>query len=339
MVFTDCAVLEGEHLILSNMPEFCSLSELESAFRLALKRGDRCGFNRFCRSAVSSNIAENFRLYRLIGFYPYRFALAEKCIINGGIKTLVFISERIAELHALMVPTSNNLRDIAGEAVHGIESNHKNDMLYITAEAFSTLNHMPCFSESLLNEVKQTAYCDLGKVLEKTCKAFAKKPAYADVKFERISTAHREHCIVELPLEALVYTLVSVFALLNAISYDGVITASAYSFAYAGEITLSICSPHTANLPSESSNLAELVAGFPSLCRIAQCATLISYISSLIIYTAVDKENERITVNIGVGFDLQSEPDFKFSDPYSQIEKIANDALDTIERITKIAQI
>ncbi len=339
MIFTDCAVLEGEHMILSNMPQFCVLSELESTFLLALKRGDRRGFNDFCRATVSSNLAENFRVYRLTGFYPYRFALAEKCIINSSIKTVVFISERIAELHTLMLPTSNNLLDIAGKAIHGLSNNHKKDTLHITAEAFSSLNHISQFYESILSAVNQTICCDLDKVLSGTCKAFVESPSHSNVKFEKMRAPQCDGCIIELPLEALVYTLVLIFALLDAISYDGVITTDVYSFAYAGEITVSVRSPHTAHLPSESSNLAELVVGFPSLCVIAQCATLISYMSDLIIYTTVAKDTGHITINLGVGFDRQSEPDFKFSDPYSQIKKITTDALDTLGRITKIAQI
>jgi len=40
-----------------------------------------------------------------------------------------------------------------------------------------------------------------------------------------------------------------------------------------------------------------------------------------------------VTVTIGVGFDYQSEPEFKFRDPYSEIDTMVENALNIIDII------
>ncbi|MBQ5832414.1 MAG: hypothetical protein IIW43_02945 [Selenomonadales bacterium] len=60
---------------------------------------------------------------------------------------------------------------------------------------------------------------------------------------------------------------------------------------------------------------------------------MVSLFSDLIISVDVDRELDTVRVTLGVGFDYQSEPDFKFSDPYSDVDRIVKDVLDVFDLI------
>ena len=112
IMFSSDAKIVSDHMILSNMPEYTSYSELESAFLSALTSDDRNIFHTFC-----SSYKIHTRLFPLINFYPYHFAFAEKLRVGREIKNIVFVAKDTWQLHPLMLPSSESLREITNSLI------------------------------------------------------------------------------------------------------------------------------------------------------------------------------------------------------------------------------
>jgi len=329
MIFSSDAKLISEHLILSKKPEFKTSLELENAFLSSLTRDDSIIFKNFCASNSC-----NFRIYHLVNFHPYHFAFAEKFCIDNEIKNLVLVYEDISTLRNLMSPASETLRDITKSLISDLSQQNDNpdNPIYFTPESILALSHIPSFTSLLRSSENKSIYCDLCKLTDRVCSSFAKKQFYADIKYE-YTQKNNEDVIIDLPFTPLIYVLSSVLAIMYVLSNDRVIHINAHKFAYAGEISLSANTSLTDKFPSFSSNLIDIANAFPSVSLIAQSATLVSLYSKLILSLEVDRDLNTVTVTIGVGSDYQSEPQFKFRDPYSEIDTMVENALNIIDII------
>ncbi len=329
IMFSPDAKVESEHMILSNMPEHTSYSELENAFLSALTSEERTIFHAFCSSDKIHT-----RIFPLINFYPYHFAFAEKLRIGREIKNIVFVAKDTHHLHPLMLPSSESLREITNTLICDFNNSNGNDdeTTYFTPESILAITHLRSYDSFVNAESKKTSYCDIQKLIDRVCESFSAKEFYSDIKFV-LSGRGEDLNIIEIPRAPLVYVLCSVFALLHALSGDRVIKISTYKFAYASEITIETNTYITDKLPEVCTTLSDLAYDFPAISAIAQSATVVSILSEIVLSAEVDKEQDTLRVTIGAGFDYQSEPDFKFSDPYSDIDGIVNDALDIFDTI------
>lgn len=329
MIFSSDAVMTSEHLVLASMPDFCSSHDLEAAFLASLALGDAAAFAEFCASDVA-----DFRIFHLINLYPYHFAFAEKCRIGGEIQNIVFLAEDASPLHSLMSPASESLRDMANDLINELSNGdaNSNKLKYITPESLLALSHIPNFTAILRADAGEPIYCDLHKLIDCVCTSFSGVEFYSDINFIRTENRGTD-LIVELSRTPFVYVLSSVFAVLHAVSGDRSIRIDAHKFSYAGEITLTASTAQTDKLPFTCTALSDIASVFPSVSAIARSAEVLSLFSDLILSIDVDRELDTVRVTLGVGFDYQSEPDFKFSDPYSDLERIVKDVLDVFELI------
>ncbi len=330
LIFSTEAKLKSERLVFLNMPQFNSLSELESAFFSSITKNELKCFIEYCSRSLSDIKPDmDFKIYRLINFFPYRFAFCEKCFIDNTTLNILFLSENIVDFHSLMLPTHYNFRDTTSRLVYEllcIKKHRFNDSF--TPEAFIVFNHLPDYAASLSDAKRASVYCDLDKLVRGICQSFTENNCYSDIKFEYKQVIRKRPCIVELPPIPFVYILISVFLILYGLSDDRTIFLEVCNFAYAGELTVSVTTSLLEKIPSECGSLSDVVKNFPSFHTLASFATLISYISDLIISPVSDSVSKQLKIIIGVGFDYQSEPDFKYSDPYSNVEKLTKQALD-----------
>lgn len=313
--------------MLSAMPRFANNEELERGFFASLARDEKYSFQKFCSSDDDSA-----RIYRLIKFPPYCFAFLQKFRVGGNYVNIAFFAENISALYNLMSPSSGALCDIADALIRELAPPEaaQAEISRITPEILLSLTHISGFTSAVVPYTTRPVYCDMQKLVERVCDAFIERDIYSDVKFEFIS---RDPAIVELPRVALVYVLCSVFALLHVLSEDGCIRVCARKFAYAGEITAEATTSLCDKLPGVCADLSDLVCSFPSIAAVAQGATVIAHLSNLLLSVEIDREIGAVKITLGAGFDYQSEPDFKFSDPYSDIGDIVIKALDTLDTI------
>ena len=328
MIFSSDARLASEHLILSAMPRLESAKDLEDAFMSSLTRDDAEVFADFC-----SRKDYSFRFFRLLNFYPFHFAFMEKCRIGSEIKNIVFLAEDIAQLHSLMSPASETLRNITSGLVCEFSNQNDSDKpICFTPESLLALSHIPSFTAMLRADERKNVYCDLHKLIECACRSFSKMEFYSDIKFDRMENRDGA-LIIELPITPFIYVLSSVFAVMYAISSDRSIKIETRKFSYAGEITLTANTTLSEKLPGTCTSICDIANAFPSIAAIAQSATIVSLFSGLMLDLNVDRGLETVTVTLGAGFDFQSEPDFKFSDPYSLVDRIVTDAIGIFDTI------
>lgn len=336
LVFSTDAKLLSERMVIMNLPRFTCIGEVESSFFASMKRGDCAGFTEFCRKSIESSLDNtDFRIYQLINLYPFRFAFCEKNLIDGKTYTVVFLSKKLSDLHVLMSPSSQFYRDITCRTIYEIMriDGQMGFNYAITPEALSVFTHHYDFAENLLSEMNKPVYCDLEKLVQTACRRFSEKTKFTFPVFNSENDPSDELNIIEAPSFSLIFVLVSALTILHSLSDDHKISIDIHRFSYAAEICLTVHSSLISKIPRECGSIIDLVRSFPSFDKMSKITTFISQFSGIIVSIDSDRSSEIINVTLGVGFDYQSEPDFKFSDPLENVGTCVDTSLEFIGSI------
>lgn len=333
MVFSSSAQLCDEVGILSSANDIMTLVDLEHRFIRSLY-DDADDFVALCASEEQNR----YRLYKIRSIsrsQAFRFAFCEKASVLGENLTLVYLARSISSFRPLMSPSSGLLRTPADRVIYELLSLREPSALQppaMSVEAFSVMERIPCLCEALFDERVKAQYCDLFSLTEHILDKLRENPAVSaqftlekkrgvfSPRVETNETMEVAANLIELSIEAFVAVMfiLSVIAASISSSHEIGVTVSFYS--YAADIVLTTT---TQMLPKDV-RLASL--GYLSDCitrpDLTRIAETIAFIAGIDLSVSYDKTSGEIKLVIGLGYEMQAMPDFKFSDALANVSTV-----------------
>lgn len=333
LIFSSDGKLCDEKGVLSSDDGIASLAELEKRFIYSL-RDDVDGFVSFC----SSNTAD-YRIYRMRSFTKnsfYRFAFCEKDSLLGDTVTAVYLAHDVASFHALMSPSSAILRtntDVLTSELLQIKSSALSGAPGISAEAFSVASRIPNLCEAIFDRRSRARYCDLFEAVKAASERIASSAAFSSsvsVGIKPNAFTRSDECgdnlspnIIEFPVEAFVAVLTILCSAAAALSSSHTVDVTVSYYAYAADVVISTVTDRLSGdiRLAGPRSLADAGAR-EDLIRIAET---IAYISGIDLSVSFDGSVGVLSVVIGLGYEMQSPPDFKYSDPLEALSSVADE--------------
>ncbi len=302
--------------------------------------GDRDAFLAFCAADRTDDV---YRLYSLFRFPAFGFAFCEKTVIRQSPLTIVFLSDRVSDFHVCMTPAATTFRSAADQILYELftltdRDSEETPRDQLTPEAFLVYAEVPYLVDAMLKPRCASRYCDLPLLTDAVLDRMKRFPAYEDLKVETLlrSSAYRTaqsadpdnpfareaaH-ILEFPVEAYAFLLYVCTAVLASVSADRSLCLTLYHQTSAAEVRLSAAVRPIPGFPGGLCSLHALAGlnGLPdSLVRVA---AVTADLSGLAVSVRYDPVSGVLTFYLILGLDLQSKPDYKFSDPYAAASPI-----------------
>ncbi len=334
MVFSSSASLCDEVGILSQTNDIMTLADLERRFIRSLY-DDADDFAELC----ASNDSGGYRLYKTRSISrtkTFRYAFCEKATVLGENLTLVYLARSISTFRPLMSPSSGLMRTPADRVIYELISlsepiaTHPLDM---SVEAFSVMERIPCLCEALFDERVMAQYCDLFALTEHIIGKLCNDPALsAQFSLTKKNGVFSPMCdasdkdgaggnaLIELSVEAYVAVMSILSRIASSLSDDHKIDVTVSFYSYAADIVLTTTTqrlPKNVRLASVG-HLSNLITR-PNLTRIAET---IAYIAGIDLSVSHDKSSGEMKLVIGLGYETQAIPDFKFSDPLANVSTV-----------------
>ena len=314
LIFSSDGELSDERGVISSCNELSTRSSVMARFYRSLY-GDADDFRRFC----SENDTKDYRIYHIRCFSSdnrFRYAFCEKIELLGEKMTAVYLARTASSLYPLMSPSSP---DISSSLI-GIKYSSDMGVTRLSAEAFSVVERIPYLAESVFSKNASAKYCDLTDFTKAVADHLsASKKAGASV-FVTTPPGRDEHGIIEFPTDAYTALLALIYTIEAALSSDHAIEISVSYYSYAADVNISTVTDRL----KESTSLASL--GFLKSTGVREnllhIADTIASVAGMDLYVCCDRETGRLTVTAGIGYEIQSMPDFKHCDPYENIDLI-----------------
>ena len=283
--------------------------------------GDAADFSAFCASDI-----EDYRMYRLRGFSSctrLRYAFCEKETILGERMTAVFFAHGISDFHSLMSPSSTLLKtsaDVLASELIAIKSSAESGSSRLSAEAFSVASRIPYLCEAIFEQRERARYCSVLDVTKAAVDNIALSPSFTadfNVREKRRPTSDG---IIEIPVEAYAAVLTAVTNIASFLSSDHAIDVTVAFYSYAADVTVTTRTEKIAQSVRLSSLRTLIHAGIRE--ELVRMTETIAYIAGIELSLSFDRPSGEISFVIGVGYEMQSIPDFKFSDPFEFISAV-----------------
>lgn len=334
MVFSSSAQLCDEVGILSSANDIMTLVDLERRFIRSLY-DDADDFAALCASE-EPNVYRLYKIRSISRSQAFRFAFCEKASVLGENLTLVYLARSISSFRPLMSPSSGLLRTPADRIIYELLSLRDPSALQpppaMSVEAFSVMERIPCLCEALFDERVKAQYCDLFSLTEHILDKLRENPTVsARFSLEKKHGVFSPQCektegteisenLIELSIEAFVAVMfiLSVIAASLSSSHEIGVTVSFYS--YAADVVLTT----TTQMLPKNVRLASL--GYLNDCitrpDLTKIAETIAFIAGIDLSVSYDKLSGEIKLVIGLGYEMQAMPDFKFSDALANVSAV-----------------
>ena len=332
LIYSRDAVLCDEKDVLPSADDILTLADLDARFKRALY-GDTDDFTEFCSSSDGG-----FRFYRIRCFskcVAYRFAFCEKAEILGENLTAVYLAYDVHAFYPLMSPSSQVIRTTADTLTYEllkIKSSAESGSTSLSAEAFSVASRIPRLCEAVYDRRSRARYCDLISVTEHAVESIVSAPAFSStvgigVKrgvFRSESGGYSGVAdIIEIPVEAYTAVLSVMLNIAASLSSEHRIALDVSYYSYAADIVIT----------TVTDKLGESVglAGPRYLCRagvredLVRIAETVAYIAGIDLSVSYESGDGSLRLVIGLGYEMASIPDFKFSDPIEFVREVADE--------------
>ena len=314
LIFSQDGRLCDERDIVSSCDELRTRGAVEARFFRSLY-GDAPDFRSFCADGGDNG----YRIYHIRCFSSdnrYRYAFCEKAELLGEKITAVYLARTASALYPLMSPSSPTITSSLVVIKYAAEVGETR----LSAEAFSVVERIPYLAESLFSKNASAKYCDLTDFT----KAVVRRLAESENRGTAISVSSRPGicggCIIEFPTDAYTAVLSIICSVEAALSSDHMIDITVSYYSYAADVSISTVTDRL----NESTPLASL--GFLKSAgsgeKLLRIADTIASIAGIDLYVCFDGETGKLTVTAGIGYEMQSMPDFKHCDPYERIDSI-----------------
>lgn len=315
-----------ENYTYDGIPSF-SLKLMDS-----MKRGDRSIFKTFC-SAEFNPDEPAFELFRLVKFQGYTFMFLEKDLYKGESVTLSFFGKSITDFLPLMSPNTQLYQTATGKSTYEIMlalSNKPAENSYLTPEAFTLLNKapkllgeltvksskagvkncdIPLFTGIIIKHITENSYCG-GTSIELT---------------EGINTISTKKIFPLYPA-AYVHLFTSLVHILAFMSADKKIKAKLDYHPGGVILELSCFCDTKLDLISDCSSFSDIGRHHRELIYTASVVNTVlngfDYNPTLI----YDKNSGSLSFRLKITEAQMTEVEFKYSDPYSDIGRIVEEA-------------
>lgn len=329
MVFSAGGVLSDENGILSAAHDIMTLKDLERRFIRALY-DDADDFFALCASQDRDGL-RIYKIREISKVEKYRFAFCEKAAVLGENLTFVYLARDISSFHSLMSPSAGLLRSPADTTVYELLALRRSAIdpsVNISTEAFAVLERFPALCKAIFDTRVSAQYCDVTEITEHIISKIANGPSFVskislDVRHGVSSNRNdgeEESELIELPVEAYTAVLAIATSVAAALSSDHKLGATVSFYSYAADVEIVT---RTSKIEDDVkyASLGYLSKFIPSS-DIARIAEAIAFISGIDLYVSRDSASGCLKIVIGLGYELQSPPDFKFSDPIACADRV-----------------
>jgi len=346
LIFSEHAEVCDERGFLKEIPHYQSYKEISEKFLKSLSVGGRNDFLKLCARPISSCVLiERYIILPLVGLSPLRYAFCEKNKVMDTELTFVYLSHDVSDFYSFMSPATQYYSDLTNRLIYEILYLHdlpRSKRDNITPESYIVLSHIPYLLETILADDKGKLFCDLTKITQKLINEIQDYAGFRDTVFNIQTTSVSSRrletmCSFEFSVKAYIHVLSVVIFLLNSYSDDHVLSLKVYSFAHAGEIEISTLTSRIPSFTRKFASLSSLSSFTPQLANLARIADIISYIFEINISIQYDVSKNRLRVNLGMGFDWQPAPSFKYSDPYALTEQTLRETVKLIDILNNIS--
>jgi hypothetical protein len=337
LIFSEDACLCGERGITKQMPEFSETDELRHAFFKGLRRS-REGFLRYCRTPSGE---QDYRVYPLVSFGPFRYVFAEKAVLLDTPVVVAFLAPSLTDFYPLMTPSSRYASGTVNRVLFELfylMNGGSPAFSSLSPEIYEVVRRVPCLAQALFARRSSARCCDLEKILAAVRANVLNTPAGQRFRIE-IDTPDASSAagnIAELPVEAFVSAVTTLTGLLADISADNELHMSLLDHGAVREIALGV---RTDQLPdpdlSEGADALYLLPeDYHARIRFLSSICLLSRIDLLVSCTEADIERRetgdalrKLTVSLLVGCEPPPVLDFKYSDPVLAVPGIVEETM------------
>ena len=333
LFFTEDAILTAECDVLKFFPAFDSIEAIKKAFFISLRRGDRITFKKFCKSAFDRfNEKSNFVLFKLTGLYPLNYALCDKTMAADTLMTVVYLAHEISDFFVLMSPTASEYKHITGNLIYEmmyLKSNSASDVNFVTPSTLTVLNKFPHLVDCIFSKCEKSDFGSVSEMIEKLINKLKETPPFSSLTVNVTNFSHKSEVpiVIEFSHEAFIHIICAIFTIFLSLSDDHTIDIDISHLSDIAEVRIKTKSLRAENIMSDSSNLSSLTQVLtPNMSRLAEAASIISYVSDIGISIYVNKEPPEISAVLTLGREGSTDPKFRYSDPYEKISSIVEES-------------
>jgi len=298
LIFTPDGHLSDERDVLAALREVDTLPTLEREFYRALY-GSAELFRSFCREDSAEN-TQIFKLRCFTGTGAFRYAFCEKNSLLGTPLVFVFLGESVRDFFPMMSPSAHFSGDETSVA------------------SFSLISRTPCLAESVFGERASSRYCDLFRLTEALLKRAAQSPMTA--KLRLTGAADDSPLLLDIPVEAYAALFSLLVTLLSSVSSSHAIDIALCPFSYAADVVFStVCDRFGESFRLSPIRILDAVSDRYELIRLADT---LSHLAQADLSLSFDRDASLLEVTLGLGYEMQAVPDFKYSDPFEHLDAV-----------------
>lgn len=341
LFFTEDAILTAECDVLKSLPAIDSMEALQKAFLTSLRRGDRITFKNFCKSDFDRrNESANFILFKLTGLYPLNYALCDKTIAADTLMTVVYMAHEISDFFVLMSPSASEYKHITGNLIYEmmyLKNKSASAVNFVTPSTLTVLNKFPHLVDCIFSNCEKSDFGSVSEMIDKLINKLKETPPFSSSCVNVTNCSHKndDPIVIEFSHEAFIHVFCAIFTIFLSLSDDRTIDIDISHLSEIAEVRIKTKSLRAENIMSDSSNLSSLTQVLtPNMSRLAEAASIISYVSDIGISIYAYKEPPEISAVLTLGREGSADPKFRYSDPYEKISSIVEESTKLISMLT-----